>query len=67
MKVIILKIIRATLLMLNWVILGSFGLILIGSSVNSNSRLFIFGIGSIALGFIFHLIIYFIFPNKYEI
>ena len=66
---IIKKILKPLLLILNWIILGSFGLILIGASVNSNARLFVFGMGSIAIAFVIHFIISIIFssqkiPNK---
>tara|TARA_S200000501_G_C20360711_1_gene541785 strand:- start:44 stop:250 length:207 start_codon:yes stop_codon:yes gene_type:complete len=60
----ILLILKPLFLILNWIILGPFGLILIGASVNSNARLFVFGMGSIAIAFIIHLIINILFSSK---
>ena len=60
----ILLILKPLFLILNWIILGSFGLVLIGASVNSNARLFVFGMGSIAIAFIIHLIINILFSSK---
>ena len=59
-----LETIKVILLMLNWIVLGSFGLVLIGGSINTNARLFIFGIGSIGIAFLFHFIINLIFSKK---
>ena len=60
----ILLILKPLFLIINWIILGSFGLVLIGASVNSNARLFVFGMGSIAIAFIIHLIINILFSSK---
>ena len=60
----ILLILKPLFLILNWIILGSFGLVLIGASVNSNARLFVFGMGTLAIAFIIHLIISILFSSK---
>ena len=60
----ILLILKPLFLILNWIILGSFGLVLIGASVNSNARLFVFGMGRLAIAFIIHFIISILFSSK---
>ena len=52
----------------NWIFFGILSMVLIGGSLNVNSRMFYFALGSIALAFIVHYLINIIFfkINSYK-
>ena len=52
---------RRFLIIGNWIGFGVLAMVLIGGSLNVNSRLFYFALGSIALAFIVHYLINIIF------
>ncbi len=48
---------RRFLIIINWLIFGIMSFVFVGVSINSNSRMFYFGLGCLALGFLFHFLI----------
>jgi len=48
---------RRFLIIGNWIFFGILSMVLIGGSLNVNSRMFCFALGSIALAFIIHYLI----------
>ncbi len=52
---------RRFLIVGNWIFFGILSMVLIGGSLNVNSRMFYFALGSIALAFIIHYLINIIF------
>ena len=48
---------RRFLIILNWMIFGIMSFVFVGVSINSNSRMFFFGLACLALGFLFHFLI----------
>ena len=54
---ILIEFCRRFLIIGNWIFMGMLSIVLIGGSLNVNSRMFYFALGTIAVAFLIHYLI----------